>query len=120
MIYKFKSKAGSDVLMMGPHGDELLRALGRQSAAQGIIASADIPAAIDSLNKEIARQEALSAPSTQTGNTTSSETDTTADTDEAPSHGISLRQRAWPLFALLRLAHAENQVVIWGQEMKPP
>ncbi len=33
MIYKFKSKASGDIIMMGPTGDALLRALGRTPAA---------------------------------------------------------------------------------------
>jgi hypothetical protein len=37
MIYKFKSKATGDVIMLGPHGDQLLRLLGREPALKGII-----------------------------------------------------------------------------------
>ena len=37
MIYKFKSKAAGDVIMMGPTGDQVLRAVGREPAAKGII-----------------------------------------------------------------------------------
>ena len=44
MLYKFKSKASGDVIMNGPHGDELLRLLGREPAAKGIVQHADLPA----------------------------------------------------------------------------
>ena len=30
MIYKFKSKAAGDVIMMGPSGDHVLRVIGKQ------------------------------------------------------------------------------------------
>ena len=36
MLYKFHSKAGADVIMTGPHGDQLLKRLGREPAPQGI------------------------------------------------------------------------------------
>ena len=37
MIYKFKSKAAGDVIMLQPHGDQLMRLIGREPAAKGII-----------------------------------------------------------------------------------
>ncbi|MCW5640107.1 MAG: DUF1840 family protein, partial [Rubrivivax sp.] len=37
MIYKFRSKAAGDLIMLPAHGDQLLRLLGREPAAQGII-----------------------------------------------------------------------------------
>ncbi len=46
MLYKFKSKATGDVIMLGPNGDALLRALGRTPAPKGIVEPADMPAAI--------------------------------------------------------------------------
>ena len=49
MLYKFKCKAGGDLIMLGPNGDTLLRAIGREPAAQGIseppaMAAADLDA----------------------------------------------------------------------------
>jgi hypothetical protein len=38
MIYKFKSKATGDVIMLGPHGDAVVApAIGREPAPKGII-----------------------------------------------------------------------------------
>jgi hypothetical protein len=37
MLYKFRSKAAGDLIMLGPQGDQLLRLLGREPARQGII-----------------------------------------------------------------------------------
>ena len=34
MIYKFKSKATADLIVMGPVGDNLLRIVGREPAAK--------------------------------------------------------------------------------------
>jgi hypothetical protein len=54
MIYKFKSKASGDLVMLGPHGDRLLRLLGREPAAQGIIEPSAMPQAIAALEAAIA------------------------------------------------------------------
>ena len=53
MLYKFKSKASGDVIMNGPHGDELLRLLGREPAAQGIVQHADLPRALAALEAAV-------------------------------------------------------------------
>ena len=44
MIYKFKSKATGDTIMLGPNGDQMLRLLGRDPALKGIIEVAAMPA----------------------------------------------------------------------------
>ena len=45
MIYKFKSKAAGDLIMMGPSGDQVLRIIGKQPAPKGIIEPAAMAAA---------------------------------------------------------------------------
>lgn len=104
MIYKFKSKAAGDVIMMGPSGDQVLRVIGKEPAAKGIIEPADMPAAIGALEQAVAEDEAR-----RKGN------DADAD-DDKPRHGdgISLRQRAWPLIEMMRRAHAAQENIVWG------
>ena len=46
MIYKFKSQAAGDVIMLGPNGDQMLRLIGHEPAAKGIVDVAQLPAAI--------------------------------------------------------------------------
>ena len=102
MIYKFKSPATGDVIMLGPQGDQLLRLLGREPAAKGIIETAAMPAAIAALQAAIAAAE---TPAAQT-------------TDEAPAdsahHAVGLRQRVWPMLEMLRRAQAADESVVWG------
>ena len=57
MIYKFKSAATGDLVMLGPQGDQLLRLLGREPAAKGIIETAAMPAVLSALQAAIAEQE---------------------------------------------------------------
>jgi hypothetical protein len=97
MIYKFRSKAAGDVIMLGPNGDQMLRILGREPAAKGIIEPAAMPAAIEALQAAIAAEEA------------SAEAD-----DESKPRAVGLRQRLWPMVEMLRRAHAHGEPITWG------
>lgn len=109
MIYKFKSKAASDVIMMGPNGDQVLRLIGREPAAKGILEVADMPAAVAALRAAVEEEDARrqAAP------------DAEADTDEAPRGSregvVTLRQRAWPLIEMIERSHRAYVPVVWGQ-----
>ena len=103
MIYKFKSPARGDVIMLAAPGEQFLRLLGREPAAQGIIEVAALPAALTALTL------ALQAPP-----------DAAADAANASPAGytpepvIALRQRLWPMIDMLRRAQAAGQAVVWG------
>ena len=58
MLYKFKSKAAGDVIMMAPSGDEVLRVIGKSPAAKGIIEVASMPAAMAAIEQAVAADEA--------------------------------------------------------------
>lgn len=104
MIYKFKSKATGDLIMLGPDGDRLLRLIGREPAPQGIIEPADAAGAIAALEAAVAADEARRAGS-------ASEDD---DDGGAEARRVALRQRVWPMVEMLRRARAEMQPVVWG------
>jgi hypothetical protein len=106
LIYKFKSKAGGDVIMLGPQGDQILSLIGREAAPQGVVSADQLPAAIDSLELAVARDEAAFAQA---------QADAQAQGDPLPRRqGISLRQRAWPLLDLMRRSQAERHDLTWG------
>ncbi|MCW5609950.1 MAG: DUF1840 domain-containing protein [Rubrivivax sp.] len=111
MIYKFKSPATGDLIMLGPHGDQLLRLVGREPAPQGIIEPAAMPAAIAALRQAIEQDEAGPAEPRPTGEPAG--TPDAAD-DDAPQRRVGLRQRLWPMVEMLRRAHAEDAPVVWG------
>jgi len=58
MIYKFKSKAAGDLILLEPQGKQFLQIIGKPVQAQGIIESQDMLAAIAALQAAIAAQEA--------------------------------------------------------------
>ena len=97
MIYKFKSKASGDLIMLGPNGDEMLRMLGREPAPKGIIEVAQMPAAIAALQR--AAKEAA-APK--------------EEEDDTHGKGVSLAQRLWPVIELLERSLAAREPVVWG------
>lgn len=107
MIYKFKSKAAGDVIMLGPNGDELLRLLGREPAAKGIIEPAAMAAALVTL------QNAASADDAARSAHANANAEAEA-TDASRPTGITVRQRVWPMVEMLRRAQAANEPVVWG------
>ncbi|MBK9359792.1 MAG: DUF1840 domain-containing protein [Rubrivivax sp.] len=104
MIYKFKSKATGDLIMLGPNGDQLLRLLGREPAPKGIIEPADMPAARQRLEAALADAEAAAAQAGADGQ----------PDDERTREAVGLRQRVWPMLQMLERAAAAREAIVWG------
>jgi len=104
MIYKFKSRAAGDLIMLAPHGDQILRIVGKEPSTQGIFEVADMPAAIAAIEQAVAADE---APGPQGDAAAAGDPCESADR-------VGLRQRAWPLLEMLRRCHAEGAVIVWG------
>ena len=94
MLYKFKSKAAGDVIMLGPNGDQVLRLVGREPAASGIFEVEAMPGLIAALQAAVAADEAVREGGT--------------------ADAVSLRQRVWPLVEMLRRCHAAHAPIVWG------
>lgn len=104
MIYKFKSKAAGDVIMMKPGGDQVLEIIGKTPADKGILQVADMPAAMKALEAAINAEDAAKKGEQE-------------DDDTAPGTGrdrVSLRQRAWPLLEMIKRSHAAGHDIVWG------
>lgn len=102
MIYRFTSRAAGDVVMLGRNGDEVLRLLGLEPQARGIIEPAAMPAAMTRLQAAVAAAEAEPK-----------------DPDSEPGaaeggHEVGLRQRVWPLLEMMRRAQSEDCPIVWG------
>ncbi|MCW5634245.1 MAG: DUF1840 domain-containing protein [Rubrivivax sp.] len=107
MIYKFKSAASGDVIMLGPHGDAMLRLLGREPSAKGIVEPRDMPAAVAALRAAIERSERGEG-----GEAAAREGGSEAGQEE--EHPVSLRRRLWPMIDLLERAAKADVPVVWG------
>lgn len=101
MLYKFRSKAAGDVIMLGPNGDQVMRLVGREPAAQGIFEVEHMPQVIAALEQAVAADEAARQPERD-------------DDKPGKGDGVSLRQRVWPLVEMLRRCHAAREVITWG------
>ena len=106
MLYKFKSKAAGDLIMLEPNGRRVLQIVGKDPGPQGIILPEDMPGAIAALEQAIAREEA----------------EHKAILDEAKAKGqvaptfdaVSLRQRAVPFLDMLRRCSQADKEIVWG------
>ncbi|MBK6998837.1 MAG: DUF1840 domain-containing protein [Rhodoferax sp.] len=104
MIYKFKSQAAADVIMLQLNGEQMLNIVGKEPSAQGIITVAQIPAAIAALEAAIKVHETAEvARSENPGRMT-----------EVEGDSIMLRHRAAPFIDLLRTSAQAGKDVVWG------
>jgi hypothetical protein len=97
MLYKFKSKAAGDVIMLQPNGDEMLKILGREPAAQGILEVAHMADALKLLEAAVKRAEAPDA-----------------DADDDGVRKVGLRQRIWPMVEMIRRSQDAHVAIVWG------
>jgi hypothetical protein len=106
MLYKFKSKAAGDLIMLEPNGRRVLEIVGKSPGPQGIILPEEMPGAIQALDDAIAKEER----------------EHQAAIEEAKVRGevppkfdaISLRQRAVPFIDMLRRCSKEGKEIVWG------
>jgi hypothetical protein len=103
-MYRFKSKADGDLLMMTNVGDQILRIVGREPAPKGIIEAAALPQAIRALEEAIADAE-LARRDAERGE---------SDDEERGAEAIGLQQRAWPLLEMMRRSLAARADIVWG------
>lgn len=104
MLYKFKSKATGDLIMLEPNGRRVLEIIGKDAGPKGIILAGDMPTAISALEAAIVAEEAdQKAP------------ESAADAQAGSAReGVSLRQRAVPFLDMLRRAQAAGHEIVWG------
>jgi hypothetical protein len=104
MIYKFKSKAAADLIMTGPVGDRMLALIGKGPSPKGIIDVAELPAAIQALERAVAAESPQGANDEDEGGS-------------APGAGgdnVSLRRRMWPMVEMMKRAQAGDEPIVWG------
>ncbi len=107
MLYKFKSKAAADLIMLEPQGRQILQIIGKAPGASGIVTAAQIPGAITALEAAVAASEAQ--PPVQEGQEGEDE-----DEPGGRAEAVRLRQRAAPFIEMLRKSAAQKADVVWG------
>lgn len=108
MLYKFKSKAAGDVIMLQANGEQIVRIIGKEPGPRGIVLPQQMPAAIAALERAIAQGQAAQLEPAD-GSTGQRNDDETPAADR-----VGLRQRAAPFIDMLRRCHAADQAIVWG------
>ena len=106
MLYKFKSKATGDLILLEPQGRQFLSLIGKAVEPKGIIEADQMPEAIKALQDAVATEELHQAEAVA----------------QAKAHGqtppkfeaISLRQRTKPIIDMLQRCHKAGQPIVWG------
>ena len=103
MLYKFKSKASGDLIMLEANGRRVLEAIGKEPGPKGIILPEQMPAAVAALQAAITLEESQDKElqNGESPNTT-------------PRDGLGLRQRALPFIDMLKRNHQAGHEVVWG------
>ena len=106
MLYKFKSKAAGDLIMLEPNGRRVLEIIGKDAGPKGIILAEEMPGAIRALDSAIEREEAEQKAAIE---------EAKARGEVPPRFGdVSLRQRAVPFIDMLKRCQQAGQDVVWG------
>jgi hypothetical protein len=111
MLYKFKSKATGDLIMLEPQGKQVLKLIGKEPGPQGIILPSEMLAAIYALHAAVAQEELAIQSAKEAARGEEAQADTPAA--DGP-RSIGLKQRVVPFVDMLRRAHAEDKEVVWG------
>ncbi|BEP94978.1 DUF1840 domain-containing protein [Acidovorax sp. sif1233] len=104
MLYKFKSRAAADLIMLEPQGRQIVTIMGKTPGASGIVTAAQIPGAIAALEAAVAAEETLPPPEDASDDAVAEER---ADT-------VRLRQRVAPFIEMLKRSAAADVDVVWG------
>ncbi len=112
MLYKFKSKATGDLIMLEPQGKQILKLIGKEPGAKGIILVDEMLAAIDALHAAVA-QEVAAMQASQDEHQNMREDEAAEPVAQDP-RAISLKQRVVPFIDMLKRAHAEDKEAVWG------
>ncbi len=107
MLYKFKSRAAADLIMLELQGRQILQIIGKTPSATGIVTAAQIADAISALEAAVAASEAQ--PPVQEGGQMQEDED-----QGDSSQSVHLRQRVVPFIDMLRKSAAEKADVVWG------
>lgn len=108
-MYKFKSRAAGNLIMLAPNGRQILSIIGKLDSAtegKGVLLPEQMPAAIKALEAAVALDEARRAQlATQTAE---------AGQNVANSEGIPLKLRALPFVEMIKRSYKSDHEIVWG------
>ncbi len=115
MLFKFKSKACADLIMLEADGRRILKAMVGDDSVKGIVVVADLAAALERLDAAVRKDEALRQAQAEktAARAAGQEADGTGEQDEVLP-AVRLAQRAAPMQKMLRRCIAEKTDLVWG------
>lgn len=111
MLYKFKSQATADIIMLGSDAHEVMKIIGKKNTSQGIITKEQIPHAIKSLRQALIDDHALHSMVDNKNYQNNNE-------EKNFNIEIIFSQRILPLLHIMEIARKYNVAVIWMEVNK--
>ncbi len=99
-LVTFRSRAASAFIMQTDAAQRLLELIGKPMSDRGVITSEQLDDALARLLQAVEKEKAAGSPA--------------EGDDSAPTHPVSLGQRAFPLIEMLRAASKLGVDVTWG------
>ena len=109
MLFKFKSKAASDLIMLEPDARALLHMMLGNDPVKGIVLAQDIPAAISRLESSLAQEAAKRQEHKQAAGASGK-----GFLDDEKDAMVQISQRAAPMLKTLKRCLAEQSDLVWG------
>jgi len=120
MIYKFKSKASADLIMLKEGAEVLLNLIGQEVRSKGIIEVAQMQFAIETLEAIVHEHrqsnvidESSYHPSSVPKNEARKE-NAQKDQVQMDLDPVSIQQRAVPFLKMMKICLKKNQPIVWG------
>lgn len=122
-LLEFRSKAAAGFYMMPDTFRSACRVMGREYAEQGCLVPEDLPALIQKLSDEIAREKALLAELQAKremreregrGFLSYEEEDEREEEARRAAEKIPMSVRFFPLLEMMQRAQKKHQTVMWG------
>jgi hypothetical protein len=106
MLYRFKSRAAPDFVMLEVHARQLFEVIGKTPSPKGVVTVEQIPAAIAALEAAMTQEN---------GNSHNHDSFAVeGHANDAEVQHVGLSQRASPLLHMLKDSLADNKDVTWA------
>jgi len=107
MLYRFKSQATADVVMLETNARQLFNIIGKPVAPEGVITLEQMPTALSALETAIG-QEASVSPHNHDAYAVEDH-----DTKAEREH-VGLHQRAAPLIEMIKRSLEDGKAIVWS------
>ena len=114
MLFKFKSRACADLIMLEADGRRILQAMIGSDPVKGIVQVADLPGALARLDAAVAQDEALRRVQAEKAAARAAGQPIDEPEDQEALPAIRLAQRAAPMQKMLQRCMAEEADLVWG------